>query len=281
MRKILLLTILVICVASLSQVYGQVTTTAPSRGEVSIVQEEHHRFEMASEMFYMHYKEPGVMKNEGLMVGGDLNYHYRNKLMLGLENRIAFGEADYHSHDTGMAINNDAFLLETRAVMGADLRGEEFAVIPFSGFGYRYFYEDRSGSQRATGVGGYERNSNYLYSPVGVGFEYYINELWTADLLGEFDVFWAGFQRSVTGDALAGAPTLYNEQGFMEGYGFKGTAGVSRQVQKMTVRLAGFYHYWDIGESKNDTETIGGTTARMDVPRNKTQEIGGQISFLF
>jgi hypothetical protein len=281
MKKLLILTIVVICGASLSQAYGQVKTAAPARTETTIARDDRHSFEVSSEMFYLHYKEPNVMKNEGLMYGANLNYHYRNKIMLGLENRVGFGEVDYHSFDTGTSSNNEDLLLETRGVIGLDLRGEEFAVVPFTGFGYRYFYDDRGGSQPASGAGGYERNSHYLYSPIGAGVEYYINELWTVDLLGEYDIFWAGFQRSVMGDVFPGHPTLHNEQSIFRGHGFKVSTGVARKVNKASVKLSAFYHYWNVGESDNDTESFNGTTYRYDVPRNRTQEIGGRLAFLF
>jgi len=280
MKKIILCIVMALFLAGALPASAQLTTTAKDNEAIGPTNDR-HVVEVAPEMFYLHYKEPGLMKNAGMMYGLGLDYHYRNAVMLGLENRFAFGEVDYDSHETGSSNNNEDVLFETRAVAGLDARGEEFALVPFVGFGYRYLYDDSSGSQTTTGAGGYQRESNYFYSPVGMKLEIYPDENWTLDLKGEYDIFWRGYQRSVLGDVLAGHPTVHNDQEIFEGYGFKITAGIARQIKSMTVRLGVFYHYWRIGRSENDAVVYNGTNVTYYEPKNRTQEIGGRLSFLF
>ncbi|MBN1493402.1 MAG: hypothetical protein JW938_04580 [Candidatus Omnitrophica bacterium] len=255
--------------------------SASAQDDTLLQVRDRHVFEVGPEMFFMHYKEPGLMKNEGMMYGGVINYQYRNTVMIGLENRFAGGAVDYESHNTGSSDNNGDFLYEGRLLLGADLKAEKFAVIPFIGFGYRYLYDDSSGSQTTTGAGGYQRESNYFYSPLGMAIEYYLNEEWTLDLKGEYDLFWGGVQRSLLGDALAGHPTVYNDQDFVDGSGFKLSGGVACRIKKIIVKLTAFYHYWRIGDSDTDSVFWNGANRTYIEPRNRSQELGGRLSVLF
>jgi hypothetical protein len=50
-----------------------------------------HIFEVGPEMSYITYKEPSVMKEQGIMYGIAGSYTYHNKLMLKVEGRGSWG----------------------------------------------------------------------------------------------------------------------------------------------------------------------------------------------
>ena len=127
-------------------------------------------------------------------------------------------------------------------------------VRPYIGFGYRYLNDDTSDSP-----GGYERESNYYYIPVGIELK---SKERPITLTLEFDYLIEGRQKSHLGDAVPGWPTVENKQD--DGYGLR---AVIRYVDKDgRFFCEGFYRYWNIEDS--DIE-FGGLE-----PANKTSEVG-------
>jgi hypothetical protein len=53
-----------------------------------------HTFEVAPEVSYITYTEPGVLKESGVMYGLVGSYTYHNRIMLKVEGRFTYGKLD-------------------------------------------------------------------------------------------------------------------------------------------------------------------------------------------
>jgi len=139
-----------------------------SAGSVSAEQLEKHTFVLGTEISYIKYVEPSIMEETGMMYGIVGSYAYHNKLMAKVEGKGSWGQVDYDGKlldGTKYTLDNiNDYMLEFRGLVGYDIRISEWIFLtPYIGFGYRYLNDDASKDPA-----GYERESNYLYSPIGI-----------------------------------------------------------------------------------------------------------------
>jgi hypothetical protein len=247
--------------------------------EEARAQRAYEVFELGPEIFYLLYQEPGYMENKGMLYGLSGSYAYHNRIMLKGEGRFAFGQVDYDSENTGSAADNDEFLLEGRALLGYDFERAGGRFSPYIGFGYRYLFDDSSGSLSTTGAAGYTRHSNYLYSPIGFESVYDLKDDWQTRFISEVDIFWYGRQYSEIGDALAGHPTVENDQ--TEGLGFRTSIDLAKSFKNLDFAIEAFYRFWWVNDSETDTVVYQGSTRTYIEPRNRTHEIGGKLALRF
>ena len=84
------------------------------------------------------------------------------------EGRLSAGEVDYDgSFMDGTPLSTsgtDDLLIDVRLLWGREWQPARFVDAVYAGLGYRYLNDDSSAQ-----IGGYERESNYLYVPVGRG----------------------------------------------------------------------------------------------------------------
>jgi hypothetical protein len=221
-----------------------------------------HAFELASEISYRIYEEPDVMKEKGMMYGLVGSYTYRNKVMLKVEGRGSWGEVDYSNSEEIDNITD--YMLEFRGLGGYDFSIlKTFIITPFVGIGYRYLNDDFS----------YERESNYLYSPIGIGFIAGLGKDWSLGGTGEYDLFWWGKQKSHRSDVLAGLNDLENRQ--KKGYGFRGSITLEKKFKKVIFQGGPFVRYWNIEKSETETITYLGTPIGVGwEPENNSTEVG-------
>jgi hypothetical protein len=107
------------------------------------------------------------MRNKGFMWGVSGDYIYSpNDLMFKMDGRFTFGNVDYWSNGTGTAEGLRDYNLETRFTFGYALKtaSRKASFTPFLGIGYRYLFDGLS----SAGPDGYDRESNYIYSPLGM-----------------------------------------------------------------------------------------------------------------
>ncbi|MFH1440808.1 MAG: hypothetical protein ABIH18_02035 [Candidatus Omnitrophota bacterium] len=241
--------------------------------------------EIGPEIYYFRYKEPGVMKEDGMMYGLTGAYSWHNNFMLKAEGRIAGGQVDYEG--SGTIDNISDFSAEVRGLGGYDFKpSEEFIITPYFGIGYRYLNDDASGKISSTNYGGYERESNYIYSPIGVEGVFNMQDGWSIGGLVEYDIFWQGKQKSHLSDVrcydpIAGYYTdndVENDQD--KGYGIRGSIKLLKKGEKLDFVIEPFIRYWNIKKSKEvATSTISenglwikyGTVIE---PKNNSTEIG-------
>jgi hypothetical protein len=239
-----------------------------------------HVFEVGAETYYMEYKEPGIMKNEGVMVGGFGSYTYHSGIMARVEARVAGGEVDYSSERTGSADDITDVAFETRGLLGFDLRAGYAVITPYAGFGYRYLNDDSQGTFTTTGHVGYERESNYYYSPIGLELTIPLQNRWSMVLTGEYDLFWSGKQESRLSGAIFGLSDVENDQD--DGYGIRGSISFKKRLEALTLNFGAFYRYWRIDDSEVSPITFEGVLVGYGLePENKTYEAGVMFSLYF
>lgn len=239
-----------------------------------------HNFEVGTEAYYQKYEEPGIMKNEGGMYGVIGSYAYHKSIMARIEARIAGGKVDYSSTNTGSADGITDVAFEPRFLFGYDLRYGSWWITPFVGFGYRYLNDDLKGVVTTTGALGYERESNYYYSPIGIEGTVPLANRWYLGLSAEYDLFWSGKQKSHLSGAIAGLSDIENDQD--EGHGFRATAGFQKKFDRLGLNMGVFFRWWKIDESDVVPITQSGVLVRNGLePNNKTYEIGGMVSLRF
>ena len=246
-----------------------------------------HRFGLAFEVSHIKYEEPGIMNNKGVMwgVSGDYTFHPEN-FMFRLDGRFSFGDVDYWSKDTGTDSDIRDYNLEARFAFGYEVKtaSPKVSFTPFTGLGYRYLADLSGGTKTSTDYSGYDRESNYLYSPIGIETILRLKGSWFFGLAGEYDLFWHGWQYSQLGDIDPGLNTLKNDQ--KDGWGARGSVRISKRVGRMDLCIEPYFRYWDIGDSDidiltyfdpNDLIAIG----PMHEPPNTTREWGSRLGIRF
>jgi hypothetical protein len=228
-----------------------------------------HTWELGPEISYIEYKEPGVMKEKGMMYGIVGSYTYHDKLMLKAEGRFSYGQVDYSSPTSGTMDNIDDYIFEFRGLGGYYFPVSKASFLtPYTGIGYRYLNDDMSGKVTSTGAYGYERESNYIYSPIGVEFITDLKNGWSFGAMAEYDIFWWGKQRSHLGD-IPGYYDIENDQ--KKGYGCRGSIKVQKKGEKLDFVIEPFIRYWNIKDSKITVDPAGRSWIE---PKNHSTEYG-------
>jgi Outer membrane protein beta-barrel domain len=240
-----------------------------------------HTFEVAPEIYYHSYEEPDFAENSGILYGAMAGYEYHKDVYARVEARAAFGQVDYSSNGTGTMENIDDWLFETRGLAGYDFNAASGVLVtPFAGFGYRYLNDDSAGRSTTTGARGYERESNYLYSPLGVTALISNDTDMKLRVSGEYDLFWTGTQKSYLSDASAGFNDLENDQS--DGFGLRGSIGLQKTGKTIDWYADTFVRYWNIEDSDLQTVTFGGAAIGQGYePANETVEVGAVVGVRF
>jgi len=265
--------------------------------------QDQHQIELGTEISHITYKEPGVMQEKGMMYGVDGSYVYRTQVteypkgidiwMLKIDGRFSYGQVDYVN--SGTMDNIDDYILEFRGLWGCDisvLKLKPSTLTPFIGIGYRYLNDDFAGTT-STGALGYERESNYIYSPVGIEVVTPLKNGWSIGATTEYDIFWHGKQKSNLSDARLYNPvTGYYRYDDIEnsqdsGYGVRGSIKLQKKAKKLDFVIEPYIRYWNIKESKQTTtSTISENglwiiTGTFVEPDNNSTEIGCKLAVKF
>jgi len=237
-----------------------------------------HSADLGTEISYIKYKEPGVMEEKGMMYGIVGSYTYRPKFMLRAEGRFAYGQVDYKN--SGTLDNIDDYILEFRGLGGYDFSVFTASTLtPYIGIGYRYLNDDMTGTS-STGALGYERESNYLYSPIGVEIITPLKNDWSVGATLEYDYFWKGIQKSHLSDTGFGLGDIENDQN--KGYGIRGSVKFQKKGEKLDFVIEPFIRYWNIKKSKETAITYSGTIIGYGYePKNNSTEIGCKLAVKF
>ncbi|MCX5831380.1 MAG: hypothetical protein NT140_05770, partial [Deltaproteobacteria bacterium] len=232
-----------------------------------------HAWEIGPEISIIEYKEPDVMSQKGTMYGIGAAYIYHNGVMIKVAGRYSYGQVDYQN--SGTLDNIDDSIFEIRTLGGYDFKiGSSFTMTPFIGFGYRYLKDDGSGRITSTGAGGYLRESNYYYSPIGIEAVNVFDKGWSAGVILEYDYFWQGMQKSYESSFLAGLNDIENHQN--SGYGARGSIIIKKQTDRVFYFIEPFIRYWNIADSDVQPLTFNGAPTGLGIyePKNNSTEIG-------
>ena len=256
--------------------------TACSMSWAAEIEVPRNGWEIGPEVYYFRYEEPNVnVKFQGPMYGvaAAFTRHNPNHLMLKAEGRGAYGEVDYTGSGTIDGIQD--YAVEGRLTAGYDISfGEDKSLTPFFGLGDRYLNDDSSGRVSSTGASGYQRESNYLYGPIGLEFSAKLNDGWRIGVSAEYDVFWKGQQKSHLEDVAAGLSTISNDQN--HGYGARGSIKFQRLGERIDILIGPYVRWWSIRDSERANITYGGSIIGFAYePKNETLEVGGTIAIRF
>ncbi|HXZ25306.1 MAG TPA: hypothetical protein VEI24_03715 [Nitrospiria bacterium] len=201
-----------------------------------------HTFEVGPAFSYITYKEPH-MKIDGMVYGIVVSYAYHNHVMLKGEFNGNYGKIDYSgSTMTGTPVSGDNTLNEMWELRG--LGGYDFPLFtssiftPYIGFGVRYLNNDILPTL-------YERESYYLYSPIGISVLTGLKNGWSIGGTGEYDVFWSGYQNSHPIDDI---PNLQSDitSHQTKGYGLRGSITLQRKYKRVVLAGGPFVRYWSV-----------------------------------
>ncbi|MFH1655051.1 MAG: autotransporter domain-containing protein [Candidatus Omnitrophota bacterium] len=235
---------------------------------------EHH-LEIGPEYSFIKYEEPGVMEEDGTMFGISGSYWCRNRKnwICELEAKYSWGTVDYTSVNTGTMDGLEDRMFEIRGLGGYQFSPSKVVTLtPYIGIAYRYLYDDARGTS-STGANGYERESNYVYAPLGLETTLKLRDDWSIGTNLEFDIFIGGLQKSYLSQAIAGLNDVENNQ--YDGYGVRGSLKIQKKVARFDFLLEPFVKYWKIEESEWTTITYTGTIIGYGYePKNKSLEYG-------
>jgi len=260
-------------------------TTQPAASEVGL---QRTTWDIGAEVYYFKYEEPGLIEEEGVFYGGRLGYTFRDWVpsspkespsdggaMFRAEGRIASGQVDYDgSLSDGTPYTIDSirdFLFEGRLLLGADvLHGDTLNTL-YAGIGYRYLKDDSSFDPS-----GYERQSNYLYVPLGYQLDSSRKAGWSFGFNAEFDFLIVGYQRSHLSDISPAWDDVENRQD--SGYGYRTSVRFQHKSEDAIFVIEPFFRYWDIDDSEVAFDRDGW---RWSEPANETTEVGIQLFLMF
>ena len=243
-------------------------------------------WDIGPEWYSFKYEEPGFMEETGSFYGVRFSYTLHDWVpaspkkilsdggsMFRAEFRFAKGQVDYDGETMeGVPVRADGiddFAFEGRLLLGGDnLRWDALNTL-YSGIGYRYLNDDSS-----IYAGGYERESNYLYIPLGYQFESSREIGWSFGFGVEYDFFISGIQRSHLSNV--GLYDVDNRQN--GGYGYRASIRFQHKSKDAIFMIEPFYRYWDIDES--EIEYAGNDYYALE-PANKSREIGVQFFWIF
>ena len=247
--------------------------------EASSFAEPAQEWELGAEVSYILYDEPNVMEEEGIMYGISSSYAYRSNYVLKAEGRFAFGQVDYTN--SGTLNDIDDYIWEFRGLVGWDWSWEEGKTLtPYIGIGYRYLLDDLGGLTTSTGARGYDRESEYFYSPIGVETIFDLNNGWLGGVTIEYDYFWKGQQTSHYSQVNLGYNDLENDQN--DGYGVRGSIKFIKEGETVDILIEPFIRYWDIDQSENANITYTGVVVGYGYePENNSTESGVKIAVRF
>ncbi len=197
-----------------------------------------------------------------------------------MEARFNYGKVDYQSAPSGTSDGITDWTYEIRFLGGKDfLLAQDFRLTPYTGFGFRYLNDDTGGKQTSTGAYGYERESHYLYIPLGVEFTARVGEHWMISPTLEYDIFIQGTQKSHLSDVPGGYPDLENDQN--KGYGLRGSIKFIKEMKPFSLVVEPYFRYWSIDDS--DTETAAGSVFVVTglEPENNSTEYGVRLGAMF
>ena len=195
---------------------------------------------------------------------------------------MSFGQNDYWSAPSGKISNfasdvmGDARLLGGKDFVYGDTPNAvlSFDISPYTGIGFRDLYNDSSKIS-----GGYRRNSEYFYVPLGLTNRFRISSDARIAFNGEYDLLLLGRQTSYLNDATITAPNAVNDQN--HGYGVRGSV----MYERRRWAVGPFVDYWNINQS-NVTYYEGYTGSSPAIysltePHNQTLEYGMQARYHF
>jgi len=143
-------------------------------------------------------------------------------------------------------------------------------ILPYAGLGLRNL------KNTIQGDGGYRREVDYLYLPMGTEFAWETSNRWTFSIRPELRLLLLGTVTSYLSDANPDLPDVTNYQS--SGAGFQISGSVRKQFQHFGIALQAYFEQWHVDDSDTQTTAFnsGGTEYELKTvePSNDTQTVG-------
>lgn len=218
-----------------------------STGRAGLI--ENIEMEAGLEIGDFHYRESHIMREDGVQGGiyGSIAILAVTPWYFQFYMSIVGGDVEYdggytygwkHIDLTGDTSN---YIYNFRGIAGYYLEKDDFCLMPYSGFGYRYLENDLRDLTIPGVVSGYLREQTYLYLPLGLEISISLSpdRHWIVGLRSEFDWMYYGYNKS-------GGIELDNQ----DGWGFRFIPFIQYNVSdKIGLKLEAFGEYWKINES--------------------------------
>lgn len=230
------------------------------------------------------FDEQFFMRDYGFFAGVNASLAYYGALFLKLDAQYKAGQIHYESCRTGSANGIHDYVFGYRGLVGFCMCSRNGTrITPYTGLGYRYLFDrssEKHTTQSSTVFHGYDRESNYLYSPLGVELNRRFDAHWTVGLVGEFDYLWRGFQESHLEQVSAYFPVVNKQD---TGWGARISLRMIRcDVSDRQMVLEPYFRHWNIDRSEYSAAYIGSHFARLgNEPHNTTNEFGFKFSWVF
>ncbi|NTU69059.1 MAG: hypothetical protein HGB02_09330 [Chlorobiaceae bacterium] len=266
-----------------------------SAGLFQVAQGAEPRFEAGPYVSRIVYEEPGTMKDTGVMYGVGASAIWKARYLslfdsFRIDAVAGRGAIDYTSSSSGSMSGVDNTMIEARALLGRDYsRSGSETVSTYTGFGYRRLTDNSGGMVSTTGKRGYDRESQYLYLPMGMAITSHSGSGWTFDGTLEYDILLKGIQKSALTQASSTTYTfrnnLTNDQ--YDGYGIRASARFSKRVSgSANLEFEPFVRYWNISESRSAYSLEGSSSANPSTvwyvePANHSTEYGINLLLVF
>jgi len=237
--------------------------------------------EISLDTSFIGYEEDEFMNEEGAMLSLYGKYTLRPKsLMLRFDGRLGFGGMAYSSPISGTVNGIRDYILETRLLFGRTFAASNsWSMTPYSGFGYRYLFDGLGEKTTGTGHVGYDRKSNYLYSPIGLEISNSLSPQWSLITVMEYDLFWHGWQHSELGVVFGSNVHSVNDQD--NGWGLRGSGKFTRKMGTFDIVAGPHFTYWNIEDSNRVNISVDGKNYSILEPGNTSKEIGGMFGVVF
>jgi hypothetical protein len=266
------LTLCLLVLGGVTTVWAQTNTTAFF---------EKQTFGLELDVSSLRYDEPNV-KTKGMMYGPTGSYTYHDNVMLKAELRAAYGGVEWDGTTlAGTRVTQSDthnILAELRGLGGYDFPVLSSSVLtPYLGIGLRYVNNDAVPQP-------YERETYYLYSPIGVTFVTHFGKGWSLGESVEYDYLWGGYQTSHPMDNLPGlrddADLPVHQK---NGYGARGSVALEKRYRNIVFAGGPFVNYWKVERLNPQTYPYAGNPAGFvwREPGNNSLEIGMELRVRF
>lgn len=196
---------------------------------------------------------------KGIYVVGDIRYATGD-----VEYESASGKGDVSDH-----------MYEARLLVGAERITDDILWSAFIGIGYRYLFNDL----RDLGSGGYRRESQYIYIPIGVTNRFRVDNKSRISTTLEYDYLAQGEQKSYLSDVGPAYAAVFGDPVNKQNHGYGLRFSTTYEEKSWSVGL--FFNYWKLEDSETNYYYDGPLIYSLKEPKNDTKEAGLQIKYRF
>lgn len=225
-----------------------------------------------------------AIREKGLVYGMDAAYIYRGNLvsenlpkgMIKVNGKIIVGRLDFQGglfdQNTYSADRVKNYIGEVRGVAGYDFSVfSSTTLTPYLGLGYL------NGADHLEKINaGYRRISNYLYSPIGFETRTPVTQGWSIGFVGEYDLFWHGWQETYLSDLDPLFSDETNSQS--RGYGLKSSIKIRKEMDDKNIVFEPYAEYWNIRPSESKIAVYNGVPVPPGSPRVVANEKSGTLT---